>query len=120
MINSKVLTMKKKLLIQLGKRIKILRKQRGVTQAQLAELVSLSTNFIGYIERGVQSPSISTLEKIAEVLRADIGMLFINIDRPLLKPDKKEKMVNKIISRTGAMEIDDIKLLLKLIRRLSG
>lgn len=98
----------------------MLRKRRGVTQAQLAELVNLSTNFIGYIERGIQSPSISTLEKIAEALGIDIGMLFLNLDRPLIKPDKKEKMLNKIISRIRAMEIDDIKLLLKLIRRLSG
>lgn len=98
----------------------MLRKQRGITQAQLAELVNLSTNFIGYIERGVQSPSISTLEKIAEILRVDIGMLFFNHDRLLPKPDKKEKIINKIISRIRNMEIDDLKLLLKLIRRFSG
>lgn len=109
----------KKLQIQLGRNIQKIRKQKGLTQAKTAELLNLSTNFIGYIERGIQAPSVLTLEKIAEILNVNVGMLFCNIDIPPLKPDEKEKLVNNILSKTRDMDIDDIKLVLKLIKRFS-
>lgn len=110
----------KNLQVKLGEKIQKVRKQKGLTQAQLAELLNLSTNFIGYIERGVQAPSLSTLGKIAEALGVNVGMLFCNIDVPSVKPDKKEQRINQIISTVRDMDIDDVKLLLKLIKRLSG
>lgn len=53
----------------IGKRIKILRKRMRLTQSQLAELVDLSEDSIGKIERGVNAPTTDTLLKIAEGLK---------------------------------------------------
>lgn len=60
----------------LGKRIQRLRKLAGLTQEELAEKVSVSRAYIGYIEQARNTPSIELLEKIARVLRVDIKELF--------------------------------------------
>ena len=52
----------------LGKRIRELRKIKGLTQEQLAELVGIGTANISYIETGKNSPSIETFSKLSDVL----------------------------------------------------
>lgn len=52
----------------LGKRIRLLRKQRGMTQEQLANETGMSPSFIGHIERGTRKVSLDTLSLIAEIL----------------------------------------------------
>jgi transcriptional regulator with XRE-family HTH domain len=51
-----------------GRQVKALRRDRGVSQAQLAEAVSLSEEWIRRIERGEGSPSLDTIEAISLAL----------------------------------------------------
>ena len=51
-----------------GYKIKKMRCERKITQAQLAEKAGVSTGLIGQIESGKVEPSIKTLEKIAAAL----------------------------------------------------
>ena len=44
-----------------GKRIAALRKEKGLTQEQLAEKLNISTSTLGKIERGIQGFSIDLL-----------------------------------------------------------
>ena len=60
----------------LGNRIATVRRERGVTQEQLAERTGFTVITIGYIEQGRRSPRIATLFKIAECLKVPIGELF--------------------------------------------
>lgn len=55
---------------EIGLKIAYYRKKRGYTQAQLAERVGVSTNYLGLIERGNngKSYSMETLLNIAEAL----------------------------------------------------
>lgn len=48
-----------------GKRIAALRKERGLTQEQFAELMNVGLSTLGKIERGLQKPSIDLLIEIA-------------------------------------------------------
>jgi len=57
---------------QIGSRIKELRQLKGYTQAELAELTDLSTNYVGYIERGERTVSLQTLEQLAHTLGVDL------------------------------------------------
>ena len=52
----------------MGAKVGYARKTRGMTQAQLAEAVDLSPNYIGLIERGVGNPSLNSILVIADVL----------------------------------------------------
>ena len=61
---------------QPGVKIRELRRAAGLTQKELAEAAGLSTNFIGYVERGVRKPSLDTLERIAQALGVALNDLF--------------------------------------------
>lgn len=60
----------------LGKRIKELRKNQGLTQEVLAELIDIETTSLSGIESGRHFPSLPTLEKIAKVLNVELRSLF--------------------------------------------
>jgi transcriptional regulator with XRE-family HTH domain len=61
---------------KLGQRIASLRKGRKLTQEQLAEAVGCSVEFISLVERGVNAPSVSGLEKFAKILKVEVRELF--------------------------------------------
>jgi transcriptional regulator with XRE-family HTH domain len=44
------------------------RQAKGLSQEQLAEIAGLDRSFVSLVERGIQSPNILILLKLAEVL----------------------------------------------------
>lgn len=52
----------------IGERIKEFRLKAGLTQSELAEKLGIPYQSIGQWERGLRSPKIETLQKIAEAL----------------------------------------------------
>lgn len=62
---------------EIGLKIAYYRKKKGYTQAQLAEMVGISSNYLSLIERGNkgQSYSMETLFKIAEALDVNVNDL---------------------------------------------
>lgn len=67
----------KDILVRLGTRIREERKRAKLSQEKFAELVDLSVNYIGYIERGKQAPYLKTLERIAKALDVEVYELFL-------------------------------------------
>lgn len=61
---------------KLGQRIASLRKAKKLTQEQLAEALGCSVEFISLVERGVNAPSVSGLEKFAKILKVEVKELF--------------------------------------------
>lgn len=61
--------MSKRIPKSLGEKIKYYRKQRKLYQVELADIVGVSTGYIGAIEQGVKSPSLKLLSKIAKALK---------------------------------------------------
>lgn len=61
---------------RLGQHIAYLRKQRRLTQVQLAKAVGCSVEFISLVERGVNAPSVAGLEVFARVLKVEVVDLF--------------------------------------------
>lgn len=60
----------------LGRRIATLRKRSGFTQEQFAEAAGYSVEFISLIERGMNSPTVAGIERIAKVLKVEAKVLF--------------------------------------------
>ena len=58
-----------------GNRIRDIRQQRGLTQAELAQQVNMSLKHIGAIECGIRLPSLDTLIAIANELQIDTNTL---------------------------------------------
>lgn len=67
---------KKENLLNFGKRLRTLRKERKYTQAKLAEKIDVSTNFIGMVERGQRNTTIDKVFRIAEALELNMAEFF--------------------------------------------
>jgi transcriptional regulator with XRE-family HTH domain len=65
---------------KVGRRLRHLRKARGLSLRQLADASSLSIGFLSQIERGQSSPSLRTLTRLADSLSVGIGELFADED----------------------------------------
>ena len=61
---------------QLGKRIKELRQQRQLTQAQLSEMIDISERNFSKLECGLTFLTADTLEKLAKALGVTAKELF--------------------------------------------
>jgi transcriptional regulator with XRE-family HTH domain len=59
-----------------GRRVRVLRKLRGLTQGVLAEESGLSVEYISRIERGLTSPSFDTIGALCKTLRVEPYQLF--------------------------------------------
>ncbi|WP_213181329.1 helix-turn-helix domain-containing protein [Enterococcus lactis] len=63
----------------LGKKVKELREEKGISQARLAEIAVLHENSIKTIELGKKSPRVYTLYKIAKALDLELECLISQI-----------------------------------------
>lgn len=61
---------------QFGERIKRLRRERDMTQAELAEAAKISVGFVRAIEQAAHAPSFETLESLAQALNVEVIELF--------------------------------------------
>jgi transcriptional regulator with XRE-family HTH domain len=68
--------------LNVGNKIRFLRKSNGLTLKQLARGCGLSANTISMVERSEVSPSIETLCKIANALGVSPSSLFLEVCRP--------------------------------------
>lgn len=89
--------------VELGKRMRTLRKLRGLTQEELGEKSGISYKFIGEIERGEVNPSLNSLIQIAKALGIHVSEFF---------PHEKE-IFHQFLPR----DIQLIKKALKLLTR---
>ena len=60
----------------LGKRIKSLRRSKGYTQEELAEIIDISANYLAGIERGEANPTLSLLQRLSTGLEIPLTELF--------------------------------------------
>ena len=108
---------------QIGSRIKELRQLKGYTQAELAELVDLSTNYVGYLERGERTVSLQVLERLARTLGVEVSTLFLfherGGERTLKLPNRKTQILTKLSTFLQQTEPEDLRLLFKLAKRLT-
>ena len=60
----------------LGKRVRALRKEMGISQEELAFRAEIDRTYISQIERGIGNPSLLVLFKIGGVLGVTVPDLF--------------------------------------------
>ena len=63
--------------ILFGQRVRLLRERSGKTQAQLAERIGVTEQYIGMIERGRSSPSFAVIQKLCQALAVTPALLFL-------------------------------------------
>lgn len=58
-----------------AKNIKLLRKERGLNQAQLAEKMHVTRQAVSSWERGLSSPDLHTLVELAKIFEVDVNQI---------------------------------------------
>ena len=94
--------------IDVGHRLRVLRDERGISMRALARRSGLSANALSMIERGLTSPSVSTLNKLATALEVPITAFF-----------RKEPIRDQIVFRK-ASERTRVPFMRGLIEGLGG
>ena len=79
----------------IGEQIRAFRKDKGLSQEQLALKADLNTTFVGQVERGVKKPTIDTLEKIVNALDITFEDLF-SFEKNFIKY-KDSTIIDKIV-----------------------
>lgn len=59
-------------------KIAVIRKQKGFSQKQLADMVGIGNDWLCDIEKGKGTPSIQLLNKIAETLKCKVSDIFLD------------------------------------------
>ena len=110
---------------EIGRRIRKIRVERGLTQKELASRAGIDYTYIGKIERGEQLPSLNVLIKISETLMVPCEyfleeeeiatFLELTVDlKPLLK---KEDWI-PFLKSLKLLREDDIPLITEIIHVL--
>ena len=96
----------------LAEQLRFFRKQKGLSQEELAEQTGLSNAFISALERAVANPTLDTLERLSAGLQIPISMLLDTTDTV-----KKDETIRKIIiDNVTKMEAEQLKIMLSLTR----
>jgi transcriptional regulator with XRE-family HTH domain len=67
---------KQKILIEFGERVREIRKEKGLSQEELAHKADLHRTYIGMIERAEKNITLVNIEKIANALEVSLNSLF--------------------------------------------
>jgi transcriptional regulator with XRE-family HTH domain len=87
-------------------RIKELRTERGITQADLAKILKISDRAVGYYENGDREPDYSTLLKIADYFDVSIDYLLGASD--IKKPNESKNTDKEFVAfYEGYKDLDD-------------
>lgn len=102
----------------LGSRIRTYRLKKGISQEELAFKSSLSTTYLGQIERAEKSPTVETLDKVANALDISIYDLFLFDEK--IEDDNNNTTLNKITAQLSSMSQDEQSELLKIIKNIKA
>ena len=100
--------MEKLNLYEIGTRISSLRRQKGLTQEQLSELMDVSIQMVSNLERGNKAIKIDNLVRISEILEVSTDYLLSG------KHTKNDvALLSKKISRLSETDFQMIELLVE-------
>ncbi len=100
-------------IILLGRRIRNLRKRKGITIAELAEMAEISQKHLGEIELGKQNPTIETIERISHIFNMSLSELF-DFEHHV-EPDTIRDELAKLIEETGEDQLQKLYRVFKSI-----
>jgi len=100
-----------KLSEKLGMRIQELRKLRGLTQSELAELIDAEIVTISRIENGSRFPKKENIENIANALHAEVKDLF-DYEHHQTKAELADS-IQKLLEKSS---LEDLKYVYRLLR----
>ena len=99
-----------------GARIRQFRQLRGLSQEQLALEAGINPAFLGHLERGLKSPTITTLDKLVKALNITFEELFAE-KSPAPDPAKEDaiKRLTLLVRDLPAEQINNLSDIIQAI-----
>ena len=95
-----------------GKRVRALRKNKGLSQEELAEKTDISSKYLSRVEMGQHFPSIDTLDKLANALKVDLKDFFEFAHEARSSRELRE-VLSGMLKEAGE---EKLRLLVKIVR----
>ena len=102
---------------KVGIRVKVVREQRNLTQAALAEAIDVTSDAVSQIERGLISPSFVTLERLGRALDVPLSDLFAEADNASVS---RIKLIAEITDIIRTLSDDDLDVARRQLDALKG
>ena len=92
---------------EVGKRIKQLRKERGISIEDLSSLTGFSIERLENIENGKENPQLGTVMKLSKALDSAVGRLVSGMGSKLYSITRKNerKQISRSTSKTGKQNV---------------
>lgn len=102
----------------IGERIRYFRLRQGLSQEKLALTAGINPAFLGHLERGLKSPTITTLDKIIEALGISYSELF---DENVITNDTESRKfyIDMIISCVKRLPDEKLKIVADILLKLA-
>lgn len=107
---------------QFGQRVQALRKGKGLTQEQLAEVIGKSVDTISNIERGFSSTRIKTAGDIAETLGVTLADLFAPISTSVEDGQREQaiKRLIEVVHNSSPQTLNAVMDAVEVVARVAG
>ncbi|WP_219835364.1 helix-turn-helix domain-containing protein [Paenibacillus sp. R14(2021)] len=99
----------------IGKKIRAIRREKGLTQVKLADKAQLMYQYVGAVERGTRNISLDSLERIITALDVDLEQFInlTNINKNLISEEEANKgyiltLHNSLLKPRSVQEIKTI------------
>lgn len=100
--------------VEIGSKIRRLRKRAKLTISQLAELSDLDVSFLNHLELGKRNPTLGTLVKLAKALHVPVKDVVADLDAGKDDLDYQVMIhLKALLHRRNASEKADILAILK-------
>ncbi len=100
--------------LQLGQRLKHLRRVRGYTQEQLAERIDINAKYLSSIERGVENPTLELLSRLAQGLQVEVYELF----QGELDAGQSDRLRQRLLGLIAEIRAEELPRLVRVLEAL--
>lgn len=101
--------------MELGAKIKKLRKSKKLTQSELADKVGISSNHLSRLERGVFQPSIDVVKRLASELDVHVDALLSEEDDTAPAVTIKNRELTERVRMIDQLEPEDQQAIMRVI-----
>lgn len=99
----------------IGKRVAQLRREKGLSQAQLAETMGVAIESISRIERSERNMSIDMLENLCDALQISVKDFF-EIKTPSRTETPMERDIAKVVALLRSKKPSEVKFAYKVLK----
>ena len=102
-------------MFDLGKRLKTLRIEAGMSQEKLAWEADITPAFVGQLERNIKSPTAKTLEKLAEALNLSVAEFFSD---PVTMDIEQKAAVRQIMYQLRDLSAEEMRCVSAIMKQI--